>query len=131
MKEAGLLHDIGLLSLERNPLRENGFSDEYSSEFKQHPVLGCKILSSFIDTAYLAKIVLYHHECWNGTGYPTGVRGNEIPMLSRIIAVAEMYYETIREHSSHENVMHKILASSGDCLDPEVVTVFAKIKRSK
>ncbi len=122
--ESSLLHDIGFISQENRLHMKDGMPEEELSEIKQHPVLGSKILSSFADTAYMAKFVLYHHECWNGTGYPTGIRGSEIPLLSRIMAVAEMYQETIRDSSTNENAMQIIMASSGICLDPEVVMAF-------
>jgi HD-GYP domain-containing protein (c-di-GMP phosphodiesterase class II) len=91
LKRAGYLHDIGKIVLEEQLLHKKPFAEEDLEKMKQHPVVGYRILNLFDDTLDLAEPVYSHHERWNGTGYPRGLRGEEIPLLARILAVTETY----------------------------------------
>lgn len=115
LKEAGFLHDIGKIAL----------------EIKQHTVVGYRILNLFEDTLELAEGVLNHHENWDGSGYPKGIKGEEIPIISRIIAIAENYDELTNELSknamSKDEALQEIKKQSGIKFDPEIVEIFVKM----
>jgi HD-GYP domain-containing protein (c-di-GMP phosphodiesterase class II) len=91
-------------------------------------VVGFKILNIFDDTLDLAEAVYSHHERWDGSGYPKGLKGNEIPVSSRIIAVAE-YYDAltntmVAEAISSEEAKGRLESQAGSKLDPEIVKAF-------
>lgn len=89
---AGLLHDIGKIGVPDAVLRKPGaLTPEETLQIQQHPVIGHKILSGLRPIAHLLPGVLYHHERYDGAGYPEGLKGEAIPMLARIIAVADGY----------------------------------------
>jgi HD-GYP domain-containing protein (c-di-GMP phosphodiesterase class II) len=89
---AGLLHDIGKIGIRDAILtkKEPLTADEYK-EVQQHPVIGHRILADLHAIAHLLPGVLYHHELFDGTGYPAGLNGEEIPLLARILAVADSF----------------------------------------
>jgi len=91
LKRAGYLHDIGKIVLDEGMLTKETLSDEEFEKMQQHSAVGYRILSLFDDTLDLADYVYGHHERWDGNGYPRGVKGEQIPLLSRIISVAETY----------------------------------------
>ena len=87
---SGLLHDIGKIGIDDNVLRKPG--PLTASEFehiKTHPDLGCRILDGVKQLDMVLPVVRHHHETWNGTGYPAGLKGEETPFLARIVAVAD------------------------------------------
>ncbi|MBU4439971.1 MAG: diguanylate cyclase, partial [Firmicutes bacterium] len=92
LKLAGYFHDIGKIVLDKDLLDQaSPFSEEEWTEIKKHPIMGYRILNAFDDTMSLADAVLHHHERWDGTGYPKGLKGQEIPFLARVVAVANCY----------------------------------------
>lgn len=92
LKLAGYFHDIGKIVLHKDLLVENNdHSEEELTEIKKHPIMGYRILNAFDDTMSLADAVLHHHERWDGSGYPKGLKGEEIPFLARVVAVANCY----------------------------------------
>lgn len=131
LKEVGFLHDIGKVVLDENLLNKNVVPTEKElKEMKQHPVVGYRILNSFDDTLDLAEPTLSHHERWNGSGYPKGLKGEEIPKLARIIAVAE-YYDTLtnKQNSnsiSEEEAIKELQRQAGVRFDPEIVNIFTE-----
>ncbi len=89
---AGLLHDVGKIGTDDSVLRKSGrLTDAEFEHMKQHPVLGHKILSDLKPLAAVLPAVLHHHEQWDGCGYPHKLKGEEIPLIARIIAVADSY----------------------------------------
>ncbi len=92
VKAAGMLHDIGKIIIPNNILNKPGrlTNDEYEI-VKDHSEIGYRILNSSSNTRGLADIVLYHHERWDGKGYPKGLSKTEIPLLARIICVADAF----------------------------------------
>ena len=91
LKRAGYLHDIGKIVLDEGILTKDILSDEELELMQQHSAVGYRILSLFDDTLDLAEYVYGHHERWDGAGYPRGLKGEQIPLLSRIITVVETY----------------------------------------
>ncbi|HZK18814.1 MAG TPA: PAS domain-containing protein [Clostridia bacterium] len=92
LAKAGLFHDIGKVILDPDLLyKDYPLHPVEQKEVYKHPEVGYRILSYFSDTIELAEAVLAHHERWDGTGYPRGLRGEEIPLHARVISIAEVY----------------------------------------
>lgn len=132
LKDAGFLHDIGKIILgERIISNDYGLTEQEKREIRQHSVVGYRILNSFDDTLNLAEYVLAHHENWDGSGYPKGLKGEEIPKLARIIAVAESYDAITNNMNKNvmtkEEAIQEIKKQSGIMFDPEIVDVFIKM----
>ena len=89
---AGLLHDIGKIGIDDAVLRKPGKLTEAEFEhIKQHPELGYRILADIKQLADVLPAVLHHHEQWDGKGYPFKLAGDQIPLIARIVAVADAY----------------------------------------
>lgn len=124
LKEAGYLHDIGKIVLDDNLLNKgNVLTDDEDKEIQRHTAVGYRILNMFDSKLDLAEGIYAHHEKWDGTGYPKGLKGVEIPLSSRIIAIAETY-ERIRVKSSREDTFKELRKMSGIYFDPELTEIF-------
>ncbi|MPZ69497.1 MAG: HD domain-containing protein [Actinobacteria bacterium] len=127
VRQAALVHDIGKIGIPERILRKTQeLTDEDRSLLRLHPDLGVSILSRLPGTAALLPIVLHHHEHWDGSGYPLGLRGTEIPIESRIILVADSFdaITTQRPYSrmlEPAGAMEEIALCSGTQFDPLVV----------
>jgi HD-GYP domain-containing protein (c-di-GMP phosphodiesterase class II) len=89
---AGLLHDIGKIGIRDDVLTKSGpLTDDEFKHIQQHPVIGHRILADLHAIAHLLPGVLYHHERYDGRGYPEGLKGDSIPLLARILAVADSF----------------------------------------
>ncbi|MEL1135024.1 diguanylate cyclase [Desulfitobacterium sp. THU1] len=91
LKRAGYLHDIGKVILDENSLAKDYLTEEEHEKMRQHSVVGYRILNLIDDTLDLAEYVYGHHERWDGTGYPRGLKGEQIPLIPRIISIVETY----------------------------------------
>jgi len=126
VKVAGLMHDIGKISISEEVLNKPGrLNDSEWNQIKKHPEYGFKILSSSVDTLEIAKAVLAHHERWDGKGYPKGIAGESIPIMARIIAVADTYdaitsERTYREPMNENAAIEEINNCSGSQFDQKV-----------
>ncbi len=134
---AGQMHDVGKISIsDRILLKEGKLTDQEYDIMKQHTVFGWDIIKSsvkdvhnfeFLETA--AMFALSHHEKWNGTGYPNKLKGTDIPICGRLMAIADAYDAIIskrpyKEAKSHEQAVHLIIADSGQHFDPVMVQAF-------
>ena len=131
-KEAGFFHDIGKIVLSENILKKtDDLTEEEKKELMQHPIIGFRILNLFQDTLDLAEGVLSHHENWDGSGYPKGLREEEIPQLSRVIRVVEMYEDLMQDFSNppihKEEALQIIRKEAGVTLDPNIAEIFIKV----
>lgn len=134
LKEAGFLHDIGKIVLQENLLcNKESMTEEQQQKLEQHSIIGYRILNLFHDTMDLAEVVLNHHENWDGSGYPKGLKGEQIPKLSRIIKIAESYDTMIngkyKEAMSKEESLKEIKRQSGIIFDPQIVDVFIDLMK--
>lgn len=133
LKDAGYLHDIGKTTLDHTLLNKNHkLNYQEWSEMKKHPMAGYRILNAFEDTLELADIVLAHHEHWDGTGYPKGLRGEEIPLPARIIYCSESYDSmrkgyTTNQPMSKAQAIEEIRKGLGTRYDPHISQVFIQM----
>ncbi len=112
LRTVGLLHDIGKVAIEEGILNKPGKLDEMEwEEIKKHPEIGYRILSTVSDLSELSEYVLSHHERWDGKGYPRGLKGEDIPLQSRIIAIADAY-DAMRSERSYRKALSKEYAVS-------------------
>jgi len=131
LRTVGLMHDIGKIAIDDHILDKDGELDESEwLQIKRHSETGYRILSSVNEYAQLAEYVLAHHERWDGNGYPKGLKGQSIPLVARIIAVADSYDamtsdRPYRKALSREFAMQEITRNSGTQFDPDIVSVFA------
>ncbi|MEA4988998.1 MAG: transporter substrate-binding domain-containing protein [Anaerovorax sp.] len=132
VKTAGLLHDIGKIAINEDILNSlNILSEEEYLEMKRHSEVGYRILSAINDMGEIADYVLYHHERWDGKGYPTGLRGEEIPLQSRMISIADTYDAITSDRSyriakSRQYAINELKLNRGKQFDPNLVDLFIK-----
>jgi diguanylate cyclase (GGDEF)-like protein/PAS domain S-box-containing protein len=132
LKRAGYLHDIGKITLDEELLSMDILTDEEFEEMRQHSVISYRILNLFDDTLDLAEYVYGHHERWDGKGYPRGLQGENITMISRIIAIVETYERIISRGDQSDEEKRKIalgeISKGADTqFDPELARQFVKM----
>ncbi|HQI79463.1 MAG TPA: HD-GYP domain-containing protein, partial [Petrotogaceae bacterium] len=131
---AGLVHDIGKILIPQAILNKpSNLTDAEYEEIKKHPEYGYIFLKKQEELKQIAEIVRYHHERFDGKGYPKGLKGEEIPLFSRIISVADAYDAIIslrpyRAPLSAEQAREEIFKNSGTQFDPKIVSVFFGLK---
>ncbi len=130
LETVGLLHDIGKIAIDENILNKPDklTADEWK-EMKRHPEVGYRILNTVNDMSDMAEYVLYHHERWDGKGYPKGIKGEKIPFVSRIISIADAYDAMTSERSYHIALsdiaaLEELHKNAGTQFDPELVSIF-------
>lgn len=130
---AGRLHDIGKIRLRHELLNKaEPLDDEDWRELRRHPEVGYTILSSVNNYAQLAEFVLYHHERWDGTGYPLGLSGEDIPLESRIVAIADAYQAMVTDRPTRKRMTPaeakaEITRCAGTQFDPRIATLFVNM----
>lgn len=130
---AGLLHDIGMIGVAEEILNKTQkLSDEEYEKIKLHVHYSVKILEDIKQLAEITEIIKYHHEYYNGCGYPYGLKGDEIPLGSRIIAIADAYDSMIsnrayRKSLTSEEAVKIIEQGAGKQFDPDLVEIFKAI----
>lgn len=128
----GLFHDIGKLAIQEHILNKSGpLTEQEWNEIMKHPEVGYWILSSSLEMSDIAKYVLYHHERYDGSGYPKGLKGEEIPLLSRIISVVDSYdamtnQRSYKETLDHDTAINELISNKGKQFDPNIVDIFIK-----
>ncbi len=137
VKLAGLMHDIGKITVSEDILNKPGkLNAEEWQQIKSHPEHGFTILSTSIDTMEIANAVLAHHERWDGRGYPKGISSDSIPIMARIIAVADTFdaitsTRTYRSSRGEDEAMDEIVHCSGSQFDPIVADAFLRYMKNK
>lgn len=134
---AGLLHDIGKIIIDNNILNKADILTNSEYEVvKRHPEIGYHILKSVDVYSSISDYVLAHHERWDGTGYPRGIKGEEIPLVARIITVADAYEamtaeRTYRKRFSKEEAIKELKNCAGTQFDPDIIRVFCEKVKDK
>lgn len=130
LEVSGMFHDIGKIAIQDYILDKKGpLTAQEWNEIMRHPEIGCWILSTSLEMSDIAKYVLYHHERYDGSGYPKGLKQEEIPLLSRIIAIADSY-DAMTNHRSYKETLNQDMAvvelikNKGIQFDPAIVDVF-------
>ena len=130
---AGLLHDIGMIGVSDDILAKvEALTSEEYEEIKKHVHHSIKILDDIKQLKDVVEVIKYHHEHYNGNGYPYGIKGDEIPIGSRIIAVADAFDSMITPKVYRKQIMisealNKIKQNSGTQFDPVIVETFERI----
>jgi len=134
LKIAAQLHDIGKIGVRDIVLNKpERLSDMEYDEIKKHPVDGARILSEIPSLEKLVPWVRYHHERWDGKGYPDGLKGKDIPLEARIIGICDVYdalttKRSYRDEFTHDEAVKMIVSGSGKEFDPELVSIFVESK---
>ncbi len=131
---AGMLHDLGKLAVPEAILQKPAaLTDEEFEVVKQHSKIGADILVSLsVEFQPIAEGVHWHHEKWDGSGYPDGLKGEEIPLAARVLAVVDVYEAVTTDRPYHHAIssdaaIDLITAGSGTHFDPEVASVFREM----
>ena len=134
IKNAALLHDIGKIGIPGYILNKPGAlnKDEYDDVMKQHVIIGANILKNVPFFTEISDLVLHHHEKWDGTGYPDGLKGEKIPLGSRIIAICDVYDalttdRPYRKAMSIEEALKIIKKEKSKYFDPKLTDIFINI----
>ena len=126
----GMLHDIGKIGIDDKILNKPGkLTEEEWIVMKKHPEIGYRIARASHKLSRIADYILSHHERWDGMGYPRGLKGEDIPLLSRILSVADAYDamtedRIYRKALSKEEAIEEIRRNSGSQFDPIIANIF-------
>ena len=127
---AGLLHDIGKIGIPDHILnKQSPLAPEEFEEIKKHSIIGATILNPIKELGDVVKEVRHHQECFDGSGYPDGLKGNDIPLIARIIAVADAFdaitsNRPYRKKRTVEEAVQELKRGSGTQFDPIIVSAF-------
>jgi len=133
IKQAAMLHDLGKIGISENILLKKAkLNKREFNEIKKHPQIGADIIRPIQFLHSLIPFIFYHHERWDGKGYPSGIRGEDIPLGARVIAIADVYQALISDRPYHKAfsksaAIEIIKKSSGTQFDPRIVNTFLKI----
>lgn len=135
LEHAAMLHDLGKIGIPDSILHKEGkLTQKEYEKIKKHPELGAEIIRNVHFLNGVVPIVLYHHERFDGLGYSAGLKGEDIPLGARIVAVADVYQALVsdrpyRKAYNAEEALTIIREGAGTQFDPEVVKVFLEITR--
>ena len=137
IRTASLLHDLGKIGISAEILlKSSKLTKEEFEQIKKHPQIGANIIKPIKIMHNTIPLILYHHERWDGKGYPAGLKGEKIPMGARIIAIAEVYVALTsnlpwRKAYSKKEAMEIIKKGSGTQFDPKVVNALLNILKEE
>ena len=123
-------HDIGNIRVSSTILAKPAkLSDEEFLEIKQHPIIGFRIAKAIPDYAPIAELILYHHERWDGNGYPSGLKGKDIPLICRIFSIVDSFDRITngsdyKSPESSEFAINELQDKAGTQFDPELTADF-------
>jgi len=129
-------HDIGKVGVPDKILfKPSKLDAEETKEMQRHCEIGFRIAQSSKDLTPIADLILHHHEWWNGSGYPMGMKGDKIPLGCRILAIADAYdamtnNRPYRKALSHQQAMAELEKGAGQQFDPHLVKMFAELMQS-
>ncbi len=137
IERGACLHDLGKIAIDESILsQKEGLTQAQWLELKRHPEIGYTILRSVGEYAPFAEYVLYHHEKWDGTGYPQRLKGPDIPQPARMIAIVDSYVAMISDRAykqalTPQEAIEELYACRGTQFDPELVPLFVEKVLSK
>jgi HD-GYP domain-containing protein (c-di-GMP phosphodiesterase class II) len=127
------LHDIGKLAVSDEVLRKAGRLDDHElAQIREHPKTGARLILRIAALRDAIPYVLYHHERWDGAGYPSGKAGEEIPLEARVLAVADAFDamtsdRPYRRALTHEEALAEVERCAGTQFDPQIASVFLEL----
>lgn len=130
---AAMVHDLGKTWIANDILNKSGsLSEEERRKMERHPVIGARILIGCDVDPFYVETVLHHHEAWNGSGYPAGLHGEEIPMGARLLTIADVYdvltsQRPYKAPLSKEAARERLLQGSGINFDPVLLRAFVHL----
>ncbi|MBP5231066.1 MAG: HD-GYP domain-containing protein, partial [Clostridia bacterium] len=133
LEREAMLHDIGKIGVPEEILRKPGnLSEEEFEVVKSHTTTGGDILTGIEDMEGSAAVARHHHERFDGTGYPSGLSGDAIPLHARIVTIADAYDamrsdRVYRGGLSRENIRRELVAGSGNQFDPDLLDAFLEL----
>jgi diguanylate cyclase (GGDEF)-like protein len=133
IEHAAVLHDLGKVGINGNILSKKGkLTSKERKTIQTHPSIAAEILKDIHGLRGAVPGVLYHHECFDGTGYPLGLKGDEIPLAARIVAIADVYQALIsdrpyRKAYSKDKAIEIMKKESGSHFDPKIIKIFLKV----
>ncbi len=133
LEYAAILHDIGKIGIEDRILgKKDRLTEQEYEKIKEHPVIGASIIESIEFLKKCSKIVLHHHERYDGKGYPHGLKGEEIPRASRLLAVVDSYDamnsdRPYRKKLSKDDILEELEREAGKQFDPGMVKIFISL----
>ena len=133
IEQASMLHDLGKIGISEKILLKKGpLTRREFKKIKEHPKIGVDIIRPIQSFHGLVPLILYHHERWDGKGYPFGLKGNEIPIGARIIAIADVYEALISDRPYRKALPKKealriIKENSGKQFDPKIADVLMEV----
>ncbi len=132
-----MLHDIGKIGIDEQILQKPGkLTDKEWEIIKTHPEIGYRIANTVPELVNIADFILAHHERWDGKGYPKGLAGEEIPLLSRILAVVDAYDAMTQDRQyrkalSIKEAQEELRRNAGTQFDPRIVDIFLKYLKTQ
>lgn len=133
LRRSGFLHDIGKIGVPGNILNKpDSLSDLEVEEINKHTIISAEILKPLRSARQVIPIIRHHHEKWNGTGQPDKLKGEDIPLLARILTVADIYDalttdRSYRPRMTQEKAFKVLLSEAGTSCDPDIVNNFIKM----
>jgi HD-GYP domain-containing protein (c-di-GMP phosphodiesterase class II) len=137
VEQASMLHDLGKIGISEKILLKKGpLTKVEFKKIKEHPKIGVDIIRPIQSFHSLLPLILYHHERWDGKGYPFGLKGDEIPVGARIIAIADVYEALIsdrpyRKALSKKMALNIIKENSGKQFDPKIADILMDVVEKK
>ncbi len=133
LRLGGPLHDIGKLAVSDEVLRKAGRLDDHElAQIREHPKTGARLILRIAALRDAIPYVLYHHERWDGAGYPSGKAGEEIPLEARVLAVADAFDamtsdRPYRRALTHEEALAEVERCAGTQFDPQIASIFLEL----
>ncbi|HEY8000358.1 MAG TPA: HD-GYP domain-containing protein [Solirubrobacterales bacterium] len=130
LRLGGSLHDVGKIAVNARVLRKSGpLTEQELAQIRRHPVTGARLVECFEDFESALPYVLHHHERWDGSGYPHGLRGETIPLEGRLLGVADAFdamtsKRAYRAALTVEQALAELKRCSGTQFDPELAQTF-------
>ncbi len=131
-----VIYDLGLVSIDDSILTKKELLASEKESLKKHPYTTIELLSAFEFSEDLKKAILHHHERYDGTGYPAGLRGSEIPLIARVISVVDSYRSMISEKPygrlfTPQEALSDIKSGAGTQYDPEIVRALEEVSQER